>query len=86
MQGHASTPDQPRGKGARVAIAAGFCILAVLGNVAAIPLFFGVHLIFGSIAAMLALVLAGPLAGLAAAAAGGALANSPSTAVSSRRT
>jgi len=72
MQGHASTPDQPRGKGARVAIAAGFCILAVLGNVAAIPLFFGVHLIFGSIAAMLALVLAGPLAGLAAAAAGGA--------------
>ncbi|MFA9461943.1 sensor histidine kinase [Thiohalorhabdus methylotrophus] len=45
--------------------------LAVLGNFLHLPLFFGVDLIFGSVAALVALAWLGPVAGIAAAVAGG---------------
>ncbi|MCB1908013.1 MAG: PAS domain S-box protein [Rhodocyclaceae bacterium] len=45
--------------------------LAVAGNMMAMPLFFGVDLIFGSVAVMIAIVALGPMPGLAAAFCGG---------------
>ena len=35
----------------------GLALLAVLGNIINLPLFFGVHFIFGSVAVMLAIVI-----------------------------
>jgi signal transduction histidine kinase len=55
----------------RAALAAGLAVLAVAGNVVHLPLFFGVDLIFGSVAALVALIWLGPAAGLVAAVAGG---------------
>jgi signal transduction histidine kinase len=55
----------------RALAAAALAGLAVAGNVAHVPLLFGVDFIFGSVAALVALVWLGPAAGLAAAVAGG---------------
>ncbi|MFO7788556.1 MAG: diguanylate cyclase [Halospina sp.] len=55
----------------RLALGAILATLAYAGNLLHFPLFFGVDYVFGSIAALLAAVWLGPLAGVAAAAAGG---------------
>jgi PAS domain S-box-containing protein len=49
----------------------GLSLLAVLGNVASLPLFFGVDLIFGSVAVMLAVALLGTGPAIVVATAGG---------------
>lgn len=64
-----ATRHWPRGR--HIATAGLLVALAVAGNMAHLPLFFGVDLIFGSVAALVALVWLGPVAGLTAAVAGG---------------
>lgn len=63
-------PISPRERIGTWGAAAALTLLAVLGNIAHLPLFFGVDLIFGSVATLVALAWLGPTAGLTAAAAG----------------
>lgn len=66
-----SARPTPLASNTSILVTLGLAVLAVLGNLATIPLAFGVSFIFGSVFAMLAVVLLGPLPAMLVGCAGG---------------